>query len=85
MRFSTGKVNSRREGPGWQFAAGELAMTAEEMAKWNNFRHGPETPPPASYRELKREAQLNNGMGTRYGLGVRLATEAGHRAVFTWR
>src|SRR4029453_2712171 len=36
---------------------------------------------PASYRDLEREAQLNNGLGTRYGLGVSLATEAGHRAV----
>src|SRR4029453_13416690 len=36
---------------------------------------------PASYRELEREAQLNNGLGTRYGLGGSLATEAGHRAV----
>ena len=30
---------------------------------------------------MEREAQLNNGLGTRYGLGVSLATEAGHRAV----
>jgi D-alanyl-D-alanine carboxypeptidase len=36
---------------------------------------------PASYREMEREVQLTNGLGTRYGLGVSLGMEAGHRAV----
>jgi len=82
MRYALGPLRtSPKEGPGWLFAAGELAMTAEDLAKWNISIMDQKLLKPASYRELEREAQLNNGMGTRYGLGVTLATEAGHRAV----
>ncbi len=28
-------VLRRRKGSGWMFAAGELAMTAEDLAKWD--------------------------------------------------
>ena len=82
MRYGLGPVRAAvKEGAGWLFAAGELAMTAEDLAKWNISIMDRKLLRPASYRELEREAQLNNGMGTRYGLGVSLATEAGHRAV----
>jgi CubicO group peptidase (beta-lactamase class C family) len=82
MRYALGPMRvAPKEGPGWLFAAGELAMTAEDLAKWNISIMDQKLLRPASYRELEREAQLNNGMGTRYGLGVSLATEAGHRAV----
>ncbi len=82
MRYALGPLRGApKEGAGWLFAAGELAMTAEDLAKWNISIIDRKLLKPASYRELEREAQLNNGMGTRYGLGVSLATEAGHRAV----
>jgi CubicO group peptidase (beta-lactamase class C family) len=82
MRYALGPLRvAPKEGPGWLFAAGELAMTAEDLAKWNISIMDQKLLKPASYRELEREAQLNNGLGTRYGLGVSLATEAGHRAV----
>jgi CubicO group peptidase (beta-lactamase class C family) len=82
MRYALGPMRvAPKEGAGWLFAAGELAMTAEDLAKWNISIMDRKLLRPASYRELEREAQLNNGMGTRYGLGVSLATEAGHRAV----
>src|ERR1051325_6329484 len=36
MRYALGPLRvAPKEGPGWLFAAGELAMTAEELAKWN--------------------------------------------------
>jgi D-alanyl-D-alanine carboxypeptidase len=82
MRYALGPLRAApKEGPGWLFAAGELAMTAEDLAKWNISMIDQKLLRPASYRELEREAQLNNGLGTRYGLGVSLAMEAGHRAV----
>ena len=82
MRYALGPLRAApKEGPGWLFAAGELAMTAEDLAKWNISIMDQKLLRPASYRELEREVQLNNGLGTRYGLGVSLATEAGHRAV----
>src|SRR6185369_4684424 len=36
MRYALGPLRvAPKEGPGWLFAAGELAMTAEDLAKWN--------------------------------------------------
>ena len=81
-RFALGPPRlAPKEGPGWLFAAGELAMTAEDLAKWNISIMDQKILQPASYRELEREVQLNTGLGTRYGLGVSLGMENGHLAV----
>ena len=82
LRYALGPPRAApKEGAGWLFAAGELAMTAEDLAKWNISIMDQKLLQPASYRELEREVQLVNGLGTRYGLGVSLGMEAGHRAV----
>jgi D-alanyl-D-alanine carboxypeptidase len=82
LRYALGPLRpAPKEGPGWLFAAGELAMTAEDLAKWNISIIDQKLLKPVSYGELEREVQLSNGLGTRYGLGVSLAMEAGHRAV----
>ena len=82
LRYALGPLRvAPKEGKGWLFAAGELAMTAEDLAKWDMAIMDQKVLRPASYRELEREVQLSNGMGTRYGLGVTLAMEGGHRAV----
>lgn len=81
-RFALGPPRlAPKEGPGWLFAAGELAMTAEDLAKWNISIMDQKILQPSSYRELEREVQLNTGLGTRYGLGVSLGMENGHLAV----
>jgi CubicO group peptidase (beta-lactamase class C family) len=63
--------------PGWLFAAGELGMTAEDLARWDISVIGQDLMTPAAYRELETETLLNNGTGTRYGLGlgVRLVSD----------
>src|SRR4029078_3790293 len=82
MAYARGPLRvAPKEGPGWLFAAGELAMTAEDLAKWNISIIEQKLLRPASYRRLERGAERNNELGTRYGLGVSLGTEAGHRAV----
>ncbi|HZE69653.1 MAG TPA: serine hydrolase domain-containing protein [Pyrinomonadaceae bacterium] len=82
LRYALGPLRAApKEGPGWLFAAGELAMTPEDLARWNVSMMDQKLLQPASYRELEREMQLTNGLGTRYGLGVSLAMEGGHRAV----
>ena len=82
LRYALGPLRAApKEGQGWLFAAGELAMTAEDLAKWDIAIMDQKVLRPASYRELEREVQLSNGMGTRYGLGVSLGMEGGHRAV----
>jgi CubicO group peptidase (beta-lactamase class C family) len=65
------------EGKGWLFAAGELAMTAEDLARWDLSIIDETLMKPASYQELEREVLLKNGAGTRYALGldVRLWSE----------
>lgn len=82
MRYALGPLRAApKEGPGWLFAAGELAMTAEDLAKWNISMMDQKVLQPASYRELEREMQLTSGLGTRYGLGVSVGMEGGHRAI----
>ena len=69
------------EGPGWMFAAGELAMPASDLAKWDISMIDQKLMQPASYREMQTEVRLKNGLGTRYGLGLDIVSEEGHRAL----
>ena len=66
-----------KEAPGWLFAAGELAMTAEDLARWDISIIDQSLLPAAAYQALEKETLLNDGVGTHYGLGlgVRLAEE----------
>jgi CubicO group peptidase (beta-lactamase class C family) len=65
------------EGKGWLFAAGELAMTAEDLARWDISIIDRSLLRPDSYRELEREVVLANGVGSDYALGldVRMSSE----------
>ncbi len=68
-----------KEGPGWMFAAGELAMTASDLGRWNVAMIHESAMKPSSYREMETEVRLKNGVGTRYGLGLQVTTSGGHR------
>jgi len=82
MRFALGpRRPAPKEGPGWLFAAGELAMTASDLARWNIGVLTQQLMTPASYRAMASETLLNSGQSTRYGLGVRVITDAGHRGL----
>jgi D-alanyl-D-alanine carboxypeptidase len=70
-----------KEGKGWLFAAGELAMPAEDLAKWDIAMINQTVLQPASYAQMEKEVLLKNGLGTRYGLGVGVRQELGYRAV----
>jgi D-alanyl-D-alanine carboxypeptidase len=79
VRYGLGPLRPAPDaGPGWMWAAGELAMTAKDLATWdiNIIRHGLLT--PASYRELEREVVLNNGAGTGYALGLDVGMQGDH-------
>jgi CubicO group peptidase (beta-lactamase class C family) len=67
------------EGPGWMYAAGELAMTAEDLAKWDIAVIQGVILSPASYRQLETETLLASGAGTRYALGVGIQLVQGRR------
>jgi CubicO group peptidase (beta-lactamase class C family) len=82
LRYALGPLRpAPATGDGWLFAAGELAMTAEDLAKWDISMINQTLLKPASYRQLETEVQLNNGLGTHYGLGVDVRMQNGHRAV----
>lgn len=82
MRFALGPLRTApKEGKGWLFAAGELAMPAQELARWDISIMDQKLLKPASYRELGMDVQLRNGLATQYGLGVSVNSQAGHRAL----
>jgi CubicO group peptidase (beta-lactamase class C family) len=82
MRFALAPLRvAPKEGTGWLFAAGELAMTAEDLAKWDISIIDHKLMKPASYLELGREVLLNNGVGTNYGLGVNVTMALNRRAL----
>jgi CubicO group peptidase (beta-lactamase class C family) len=82
FRYAIGPLHpAPKEAKGWMFAAGELAMTAEDLAKWDISMIHQTVLKPASYREMETEALLKNGVGTRYGLGVQVMSLGGHRVL----
>jgi CubicO group peptidase (beta-lactamase class C family) len=82
LRYALGPLRpAPKEGKGWLFAAGELAMPAAELAKWDISIINQSLLRPASYREFGREVLLTSGVGTRYGLGVDVEMTMGHRAL----
>jgi CubicO group peptidase (beta-lactamase class C family) len=82
QRFALGPPRlAPKEGKGWLFAAGPLAMTAEDLAKWDVSLIEGEVPGHAIFRELTREVVLSNGVGSGYALGVGVALEGNRRVV----
>ncbi len=70
-----------KEGFGWMYAAGELAMTAHDLALWDESMIAQTVLKPESYQEMFTEVKLKDGKGTHYGLGVDVRDLAGHREI----
>jgi CubicO group peptidase (beta-lactamase class C family) len=70
-----------KEGQGWMFAAGELAMPASDLALWNISMMDRTLLAPASYDAMFTEVKLKDGKGTGYGLGVQVGDRNGHRYI----
>jgi CubicO group peptidase (beta-lactamase class C family) len=70
------------EGPKWIFAAGELAMTPSDMARWDISLMNGTILKPHLLRELTAEVHLKNGAATGYALGLGIANDRGRRI---WR
>jgi D-alanyl-D-alanine carboxypeptidase len=82
LRYALGPLRvAPKEGKGWLFAAGELAMPAEDLAKWDISIINQTVLRPASYAQMEKEVVLKNGLGTRYGLGVDVRQELGQRVI----
>ncbi len=70
-----------KEGTGWLFGAGQLAMTAHDLALWNISMINGTVLKPASYRTMQTDVLLSSGLPTRYGLGVNVSSVNGRRRI----
>ncbi len=82
MRYALGPPRvAPKEGPGWLFAAGELAMPAADLAKWDIGLLNERLLKPSSYEEMETEVRLANGGPTGYSLGLDVGDFSGHRVL----
>jgi D-alanyl-D-alanine carboxypeptidase len=80
FRYALGPLRpAPKEAPGWLFAAGEIAATAGDLAKWDISVITQSVLKPASYRDLESAVRLTNGVSTQYGLGMYAQMANGHR------
>ena len=64
--------------PGWLYAAGELAMTPSDLAKWDIARINRTVLPADDWQEQETPVKLTDGKDTGYGLGVEIGkTDSG--------
>lgn len=66
------------EAPGWLFAAGELAMTAHDLALWDAGLINGSILSPRSFAEMITPVRLKNGAPTSYALGIGVSDSNGH-------
>ncbi|HET9384443.1 MAG TPA: serine hydrolase domain-containing protein [Gemmatimonadales bacterium] len=70
-----------KEGKGWLFGAGQLAMTAHDLAAWNVSVINQSVLRPSSYKQQQTETVLRDGTATGYGLGVGIAAPNNRRRI----
>jgi len=70
-RYALGPVRQvTPPAPGWLYAAGELSMTAGDLAKWDIARIDRAVIPADDWQVQETPVKLNDGKDTGYGLGV---------------
>jgi len=58
-----------------------LAMTAHDLALWDQSLIAQTVLKPDSYKQMFTEVMLKDGKGTHYGLGVEVMNRDGHRSI----
>jgi CubicO group peptidase (beta-lactamase class C family) len=82
MRYGLGPLHPAiSTGPGWMYGAGELAMTASDLAKWDIAMINQSLLKPESYRQMETTVLLRSGVSADYGLGVDVEMSGGHRTI----
>lgn len=80
-RYALGPVRpGPNESDGWVFAAGDLAMTPSDLAKWNIARLNRAILKPASWQAQETNVAPADA-GLKYGLGVALDSVGPHRRI----
>jgi len=81
-RYALGPLHpAPKEGPGWLDAAGELAMTPSDLARWDIAMIEQRLLKPASYKQQQTATLLNSGVAYPYGLGVSVRAPGGRRII----
>ncbi|MGC2511303.1 MAG: serine hydrolase domain-containing protein, partial [Acidobacteriaceae bacterium] len=82
IRYALGPLRpAPQDGPGWMFAAGELAMPVRDLLLWDIAMMNESLLQPASYKEMFTGVKLKDGEDTHYGLGVEISTRDGHLVI----
>lgn len=82
IRYALGPLRpAPKEGAGWMFAAGELAMPAYDLALWDISMMDRSLLAPGSYQQMFTSVKLKDGTDTGYGLGVFTTPRMGHAAL----
>ena len=80
LRYTLGPPRpAPKEGAGWLFAAGGLAMTAEDLARWDLALLDGKLLSPASLLAMSTTRLLSNGTSADYGLGLDVHMASGRR------
>ena len=66
---------------GWLFAAGELSMSASDLAKWDIARIDRAILTPADWQTQETPIKLADGSNSRYGLGVFIGSQDGRKMI----
>jgi CubicO group peptidase (beta-lactamase class C family) len=78
-RFGLGPPRAvQPEAPGWLYAAGELAMTAHDLALWDESLIEGKLLKSAALQEMMKPGRLKNGAPVNYALGVGISNVSGH-------
>ena len=81
-RFALGPVRVERPAArGWLYAAGELAMSASDLARWDVARLTRSLLPTDDWQAQETPVKLADGTTNGYGLGVSTGTRDGHAYV----
>jgi CubicO group peptidase (beta-lactamase class C family) len=82
IRYALGPLRpAPQDGPGWMFAAGELAMPVRDLLLWDIAMMNKSLLQAASYKEMFTGVKLKDGENTHYGLGVEISTRDGHMVI----
>ena len=77
-RWGNGPIRvAPKEGPGWLFAAGELAMAPRELARWDISLMGKSLLRPASYDAFYTPIKLASGRDSHYSAGLAVRSDHG--------
>ena len=75
-RWGVGPIRvAQKEGAGWLYAAGELAMAPSELAKWDISLMNRSLLKPTSYEAFYTPIKLTSGRDTHYSAGLNVRGE----------